>query len=164
MIDNQIFEIYSIGHGNRSMDDFLLLLHNSNIDIVADVRTIPYSRFHPQFRQLNLKNSLIKGGIEYLHLIVLGGRPVNIALYTNGKLDYQLVKAEVEFQNEIVRVMDLVKSGIKVALMCSESDPNDCHRKHLLANEFARQGINVWHINKTGDLEKHQKANPSLFD
>jgi uncharacterized protein (DUF488 family) len=80
-------------------------------------------------------------------------------------LDYSTIKQTNIFKSGISHIVNLLRKNIKVTLMCSESDPNDCHRKHLLAVEFIKEGIEVWHINKTGNLEKHSATHKqSLFD
>jgi len=158
--------IYTIGHGNRTKDCFLQLLNQYNIKLLIDVRTFPYSRYNPQFRRKQLEADLNSVGIKYLFIgEALGGRPNRPELYKNDKLDYAAVKQTTLFKSGIAKVTDLLKKKIKVTLMCSESNPNDCHRKHLLANEFIKEGLIIWHINKAGKLEKHQDSStPCLFD
>lgn len=80
--NSQYIKIKTIGHGSRKIEDFITLLLQNQIETLIDVRTIPYSRFHTQFRQLNLKSSLEKAGINYIFLgNELGGRP-KILIYT----------------------------------------------------------------------------------
>lgn len=164
--DLQQLNLFSIGHGNRKFKDFLLLLNKYNINVLIDVRTFPYSRYNPQFRQRQLETELNENGIQYLFLgKELGGRPEDPSLYRNNVLDHSLVKQTHLFKEGIQTVTDLVEQNIKVTLMCSESNPNDCHRKHLIADELIKENLEVWHITKTGDLEKHiTNSNPSLFD
>jgi len=148
--------IYSIGHGNKKIEDFINLLHQYEVEILIDVRSIPFSRFHSQFRQANLKSSLEVAGISYLFLgDELGGRPKNPDLYVDGHVSYEAIKKTGLFKAGIEKVIDLTEQGIKVTLMCSESNPDDCHRKHLIADELTKNGIMVKHINKLGQLEKH---------
>lgn len=163
--EKQIVEIKTIGHGNRKIEDFINLLSQYHTDTVIDVRTIPYSRFHPQFRQANLKASLEKAGVNYIFLgNELGGRPKNPDLYIDGSVSYAAVKQTELYKSGIQQVISLAKRNIKVTLMCSESDQNECHRKHLIADELNQIGISIFHINKVGGLEKHSIiVNPSLF-
>ena len=162
--DRQIF-IYTIGHGNRKIEELISLLQQNSIEILIDVRSVPYSRFHPQYRQSNLKASLENAGLTYLWLgKELGGRPADPALNHNGKVNYEAVKKTELFQAGIEKVLQLAKESIKVTLMCSESDPNECHRKHLIADEFVSGGATVFHINKIGRIEPHTKNSiSSLF-
>lgn len=162
--NNQHFTLFTIGHGTRSFDCFLLLLKKYDIKVVIDVRTFPYSRFQPQYRRTQLTSSLKLAGIDYLFLgEELGGRPKAPDLYIEGKLDLNAVKQTPLFRSGMVKVIPLA-TKVKVTLMCSESNPDDCHRKHLIANELVKKGFFVWHINKGGELEQHTNGKPSLFD
>ncbi|GAA4100558.1 DUF488 domain-containing protein [Mucilaginibacter panaciglaebae] len=147
---------YSIGHGNRRIEAFINLLKLNQIDILIDVRSLPYSRFSPQFRQANLKASLNDVEITYLWLgNELGGRPKDQSLYCNGQVSYEAIKQTDLFKSGIQQILSFSKSGIKVTLMCSEGDQNNCHRKHLISDELLKIGFDVIHINKQGHLEKH---------
>lgn len=163
--DIQPTTILTIGHGNRNINVFIDLLLSHQIQTVIDVRTLPYSRFHPQFRQINLKSILENTGVGYLFLgNELGGRPKNPDLYINGYVSYAAVKQTDLFKAGLHQVISLAKQNVKVTLMCSESDQNECHRKHLIADELIKEGISVIHINKVGGLEKHSiTVAPSLF-
>lgn len=152
--DNERHTIYTIGHGNRKTDDFIYLLKKYEIELLVDVRTYPYSRFHTQFRQAALESSLDVANINYLFLgEELGGRPKDPALYTNGRVNHAAVKQTPLFRLGIEQVEKLARQNIRLALMCSEADQNHCHRKHMLSGEFVRDGFMVIHINKSGSLE-----------
>lgn len=155
-------QIFTIGHGSRKKDTFIDLLNKFQIQILIDVRSVPYSRYHPQFRQKQLQSDLQSSGIEYLFLgNELGGRPENPDLYNSGELDYSLVRNTSFYQERIEQVVNVLKKGIKVTLMCSESNPNECHRKHLLSEDFAKRGIKILHIDKIGEIETIKQT--SLF-
>jgi uncharacterized protein (DUF488 family) len=162
-IDKQLF---TIGHGSRGADEFIHLLKKYSIEVVVDVRTYPNSRFNPQFRKEQFAADLKSSGIEYLYLgEELGGRPKDKNFYYDGKANYKAIKQTKLFQSGITQVEELIRDGIKVTLVCSEADQNQCHRKHMIADEFSIQGIDVFHINKIGRLEKHIHAEDlSLFD
>jgi uncharacterized protein (DUF488 family) len=156
--DNEQYTIYTIGHGNRKTDDFIYLLKKYEIELLVDVRTYPYSRFHTQFRQVALESSLDVANINYLFLgDELGGRPKDPALYINNRVNYAAVKQTALFRLGIEQVEKLTKQGIRLALMCSEADQNHCHRKHMLTGEFVQDGFMVIHINKSGSLEDEAK-------
>ena len=163
--DIQVNEIFTIGHSTRKIDDFISLLKNYHINTLIDVRTVPYSRFNPQYRQVNLIRSLKDAGINYLFLgVELGGKPKNSSLYENGKPNYTAIKQTPGFAIGMEKVLKLVEQNIKVTLMCSEGDQNHCHRKHLISDELVKFGIIVLHINKSGGIEQQVKVNDcSLF-
>ena len=64
---------FTIGHSDRSLDAFLLLLMSSEIGLVADIRRFPMSRANPQFNKEVLARDLATKGIFYEHMIALGG-------------------------------------------------------------------------------------------
>jgi len=159
----QTNSIFTIGHGTRNIELFISLLKAYKIETVIDVRSIPYSRFNPQYRQSNLIASLKDNYINYLFLgDELGGRPKDKTLYLNDKPNYAAMKNTEGFKAGIQKLLTCAENEIKVTLMCSESDPNDCHRKYLIADELFNQDAKVIHIDKTGKLELHRPY-PSLF-
>lgn len=101
-IEIQDKPIYTIGHSNHTLEKFVDLLQENNITAVADVRSIPYSRFNPQFNRDQLKESLNKKNIKYLFMgKELGGRPDASEYYNEGTVDYEKVANKEEFRNGI---------------------------------------------------------------
>jgi uncharacterized protein (DUF488 family) len=73
MMNDGQTEIYTLGHSNRNIEEFLEILKKKDIDIVIDVRLIPGSNKYPQYNKENLEKYLNNNNIEYLHLKELGG-------------------------------------------------------------------------------------------
>lgn len=122
--------ISTIGHSNVSIDIFLERLKKYKIDTVADVRTIPLSRFCPHFSKNALQDTLAKRDIKYLYRGKnLGGRGVNVG-----------------YEEAIDELVGLAKKGTRVAVMCSEGDYHDCHRYSTLTPSFEERGLTVEHI------------------
>ncbi|MBL6761250.1 MAG: DUF488 domain-containing protein [PS1 clade bacterium] len=151
-----MIKIATIGHSNHSIEDFLLLLKGNKIDAVADVRSNPYSKYASQFSRENLKDSLLKEGIHYVFLgEELGARRNNTALYDiDGKVDFDKVAETTSFQNGLKRLIEGAKKH-SIALMCSEKNPLDCHRTHLVAKYLIKAGIEVNHIMADGHATSH---------
>jgi uncharacterized protein (DUF488 family) len=159
--------VYSIGHSNLSSDAFLDLLQLFSIDALVDVRSSPYSQYLPHFNRPELQHFLNANSIEYLFAgEFLGGRPQDPQLYKareipEGKadylnlVDYPAVARTAHFRRGLQRLMDVAKQRT-VAIMCSEEDPLQCHRHHLIANELDLRNIAVVHIRKSGILEPFQ--------
>jgi uncharacterized protein (DUF488 family) len=126
--------LYSIGHGNRSVEELIFLLKEYGIQYLIDVRTSPFSKFNPHFNQSSLKFSVEKEGVKYVFMgDVLGGRPDDLTCYDNkGKVDYQAIKTKEFFKQGIERIRIAYEKNIKVALICSESKPQECHRSKLI--------------------------------
>lgn len=150
--------IYTVGHSNHPIEAFLALLQRHDITALADVRSTPYSRFNPQFRREALAASLTRIGIEYVFLgEELGARSKDRACYEDGRVSYRKLAATELFRQGIERLLKIAKSH-KVAIMCAEKDPLDCHRTILVARELVRRGTPIAHILATGEIESHADA------
>lgn len=148
-------ELFTIGHSNHSLDAFLSLLKQHNINALADVRSHPYSKFLPHFKQKNLKQSLLAEGIQYVFLgQELGARPNNLQCYINGKAVYEKIAQTPEFKSGIERILTGTNK-YKIALMCAEKDPIDCHRAVLVCQHLQPFNLDIQHILKDGTLETH---------
>ena len=152
-------EIYTVGHSNKSLDDFLALLRTHDIQCVADVRRFPMSRRHPHFAKDALLASLRTYGIEYQHFPDLGGRrtPQPDSINANwknaafrGYADYMQTQ---EFRCAVGRLMRLAES-CRTAVMCAEALWWQCHRS-LLADYLKASGVAVHHILSTGNSQEH---------
>jgi uncharacterized protein (DUF488 family) len=153
--------IFSIGYGNRKIEDFLNLIVRFHISLVVDVRSKPYSRFQPVYNKNKLSLLLESVGSSYLFKGEdLGGKPKNGILYTNGKLNYNLVCATKSYNEALSNLIQLAANGEKICLLCCELNPNNCHRKTLLAESLMKQDIIVNHITATGTIEKHTAIGP----
>jgi len=129
-------EIYTLGHSNLSMGEFLELLRSWGIEIVADVRRFPTSKKHPHFSRENLGPALKEAGIEYVFLgEELGG-------YRRG--GYEAYTETEGFRRGLGRLEELAVQG-KTAIMCAERDPRGCHRRYIAA-ALAARGFRVIHI------------------
>ena len=155
--------IFTVGHSNHSLEDFLALLAGHGVAVVADVRSAPYSRFIPQFNRDALAAALKARGIDYLYLgRELGGRPDDPACYEGGRVRYERVARTSGFREGVARVVDAAAAS-RVALMCAEKEPLDCHRTLLVARALDDRGMAVAHILATGDMEPHPKAMDRLM-
>lgn len=157
--DKENLEIYTIGHSNHDLEKFIKLLKGHRIDIVADVRSKPYSRFSPQFNRQSLEKQLKSRQIEYLFPgNALGGRPERKEFYDEtGVVDYKLISRSSEFTEAIRRV--LPELGRKrVALMCAEENPTDCHRRLLVGKALEKKGVKLLHIRGDGKLQTEEEV------
>ena len=150
--------IFTIGYSAHELSNFVDLLAQHQIGAVADVRSTPFSRRHPQFNREALKESLRAHGIAYVYLgKELGARSIDPTCYENGRVQFRsLVKATL-FQSGIKRILD-GSQRMSIALMCAEKDPLDCHRTILVTRELVGLGKKVNHILADGELETHQEA------
>lgn len=147
--------VYTIGHGARKAGDFLELLKRYEIAYLVDVRSQPFSRYHPQFSQKNLQAFLEENNIRYVFMgDSLGGRPKDPTCYDeDGKINYNKVKTKDFFLKGIERLKTAYKKNLPVAIMCSERNPAHCHRYHLITNVLDAEMIEVVHIDEKGELK-----------
>jgi uncharacterized protein (DUF488 family) len=144
--------IYTIGHSTHTGEDFLKLLATHGIEVVADVRSKPYSRFNPQFNRDVLLSHLKEAGIRYLFLgKELGGKPQDPDRPLADELVFEYIRSRPQFREGLAKLM-AEASHAKVCLLCAEADPARCHRGQLLAPELEAQGVEVRHILADGTL------------
>ena len=141
------------------MERFLRLLADARIEVVVDVRSQPHSRFSPQFNQQTLKTALLSTGIRYLYLgDALGGRPSAAIMYdSEGYVLYSAIAASEPFEQGIER-LEHGAADYRVAIMCSEENPTECHRHLLVGRVLAERGHDVVHLRGTGTLESYQQV------
>lgn len=150
--------VYTIGHSNHPLEVFLGLLAMHSITAVVDVRTSPYSRFCPWFSQDFLKPELEKAGIRYLFFgPEFGARRSEQDCYVDGRVDFDLVRRATLFQQGIHRLYEGAQE-FKIAMMCAEKDPIDCHRTILVARALSGEGFEVQHILADGSLESMESV------
>lgn len=151
--------VFTIGHSTHSPERFIELLLQHGITVLCDVRSNPFSRVNPQFNIDDLRKLLAKHAIGYVFLgKELGARSDDPACYEGGKVQYdRLARTEI-FQQGLARIQIGITKGFRIALMCAEKEPLECHRTILVARHLALLGIDVQHIHANGDLESHTDA------
>lgn len=156
--------VLTIGHSNHSMVDFVELLQQHGVTAIADVRSMPYSRFNPQFNRDALDRSLKTHGIKHVFLgRELGARSEDPSCYENGRVQYQRLARTDLFQRGIQRVIRGA-NNYRIALMCAEKEPLECHRTILVSHTLAELGISIQHILADGRLESHEATMERLLD
>lgn len=142
-------KLYSIGHGHKTLDEFLSELVSFNIKYLIDVRSTPYSKWSPDFNQESLKKFLSINNIVYGYMgDIIGGRPLNNNCYDEeGYFDYKKMADIPTFKEGLKRLVNANNLSDRVAIMCSESDPSLCHRSKLIGRElYYKYNINMIHI------------------
>ena len=156
--------VFTIGHSNHSVEVFLDLLSRHRIDALADVRSAPYSRFNSQFNRESLAAALSRRGIEYQYFgRELGDRPEDPACYEGDRVHYGRVSETERFREGLTGVIDAAARR-RIALMCAEREPLDCHRTLLVATALDAHDVDVQHIHADGTLETQADAMRRLLD
>lgn len=150
--------VYTVGHSTHTMEDFVGLLRMHEITAVADVRSSPYSRYASQFNRNNLENELEGNDIRYVFLgRELGARPDDPRVYIGGRVSFARLSRSELFQSGLDRVLR-GSEQYRIALLCAEKDPIDCHRTILVSAALVTKGVKVIHILSDGQLETHEDA------
>jgi uncharacterized protein (DUF488 family) len=157
--------ILTIGHSKHTLSRFIALLQAARVTAIADVRSMPVSRFSPHFNKDRLAASLAECGIAYIFLgKELGGRPERPDLFTGGVADYAKMAALASFRSGLERLVAGAREH-RTAALCAEADPLDCHRCLLVGRALAGQGIQVGHIlASSGEILGHAEMEDRLLD
>jgi uncharacterized protein (DUF488 family) len=154
--------VYTIGHSNLKFDEFLKLLNTYKIQVVVDVRSVPYSKYAFEFNKEDTNSKLQNSGIDYLYLgDKLGGIPKDEKYYVDVERSYDLIEENKEYQEGISRLMKIAGPR-RTAIMCSEENPDRCHRHHLIAQTLLRKGVIVFHIRKDKTIEPAKREDIQL--
>ncbi|MBI4244927.1 MAG: DUF488 domain-containing protein [Planctomycetes bacterium] len=158
-------KIFTIGHSNNDINEFIKLLRRHNIEILADVRSQPYSKYVPQFNKILLENALKNHQIKYLFMgAELGGRPDSKEYYTaDGRADYKKLSESKLFISGLTRLLDIANRSI-AAIMCSEENPDTCHRKLLIGWALQKKDIEVCHIRADCSVDPNINEQRLIFD
>jgi uncharacterized protein (DUF488 family) len=166
--------IFTVGHSNHSLDRLLELLAAHEIELVADVRSHPRSKYATHFNRENLAGTLGAAGHAYEFLgAELGGRPEGSVFYDHeGHVLYDRVAETDAFAEGVARVEEAALR-LRVALMCSEENPSGCHRRLLVSRVLGAHGVDIRHIRGDGSVVREDElraaelattAQASLFD
>lgn len=160
--------IYTIGHSTHPAEEFLALLTRHALTRLADIRTVPKSRRHPQFNIDVLDGFLTNHGITYRHFPALGGlrkpRPdsINTAWQHPGFRGYADYMQTAAFEDGVAALLEFASGG-PTTVMCAEAVWWQCHRR-LLADALLVRGVAVWHILPSGPPKPHQLSEFARVD
>jgi uncharacterized protein (DUF488 family) len=151
--------VFTIGHSNHPLDTVLGLLARHRIDVVVDVRSSPYAGYATHFNREALQHSLAKHGTEYAFLgDAIGGLPASEEFYDeSGHVLYDRLARSTGFQDGMKRLIKGAES-YRVALLCSEEDPTNCHRRLLIGRVLREQEVRVLHIRGDGAIQTEQEV------
>lgn len=147
--------IYTIGHSNHSIEKFIELLKEFRIETIIEVRTVPKSSYSPHFNKPNLIFVLSQNKIKYIDMgRTLGGRPEDKSvLNIHDRIEEELIETKSWYMDAIDRVIDISHNS-KIAIMCSEENPEHCHRGYIISHTLLKKGEEVVHIRGNKKIEK----------
>jgi uncharacterized protein (DUF488 family) len=157
--------IYTIGHSQHKIEHFIELVMKYEIDYIIDVRSVPYSQYASQFNKGILELTLRKYNVNYAFMgEPLGARQKDRSLYSKeGYIDFSKVAKTDKFIKAINNLILGVDKNHKIALMCTEKDPMDCHRNILVAYELYKRGVNINNICEDGTVVTQEEINKQLL-
>ncbi|MGC3991861.1 MAG: DUF488 domain-containing protein [Chthoniobacteraceae bacterium] len=157
-------QVFTIGHSNHQPEVFLELLQRHRVEAVADVRSAPFSRFNPQFNRERIEAFLKEHGLHYVFLgDELGARTKDRTCYVRGRVQYGRLAQTALFTEGLNRVLQGARH-YRIALMCAEKEPLECHRTLLVAKALVTHGMPVTHIHADGHLETYREGLERLLE
>jgi uncharacterized protein (DUF488 family) len=150
-----------VGHSTHEWPALLALLREHEVEVIADIRSQPFSRYNPQFNRERFGAALAEAGLGYLFLgTELGGRPPEPEFYDRaGHVRYGAVAAAERF-NSGLRQLLAESDRHRVAMLCSEEDPRRCHRRLLVGRVLVSRGVSVRHIRGDGTVVREEDLAP----
>ena len=157
--------IFTLGHSTLEPEFFANLCKSAEIDAIADVRSVPYSRRAPQHNREAIEEYTRNFGIAYVYLgHLLGGRPARPSLFLpSGRADYRSMRSSPDF----IEGLERLRKGLEkynIGLMCGEEDPITCHRALLIAPVLAKIGLIPAHLRKGGRIESQREFEDRLME
>jgi uncharacterized protein (DUF488 family) len=182
----KLMKLFTIGHSNHSFEKLVRLLEENGVMTLVDVRTAPASRYNPQFNKVSFEQLLPQHNVQYIFAgKYLGGRPSDPSCYKSRTLptigadylhevDYAEVMKRTWFIKGIERLVQLADEQT-TCILCSEEDPAQCHRHHLISKYLLQSHpeVNIQHIRGNGlvfsaasllvSVEAPNAEQPTLF-
>ena len=152
--------VWTLGHSTRPIDEFIGLLRAHQIRLLVDVRTVPRSRFNPQFNTDTLAGSLHNAGLRYRHLPALGGlrKPNKYSINDGWRNTSFRGYADYMQTDEFLKALEVLMTESRLqptAIMCAEAVPWRCHRS-LIADALVIRGWDSLHIMSETTADPHK--------
>lgn len=158
--------IFTIGYATKPFSTFIDQLNQHAIDVVADVRSVPFSKVFVDYHQSALEKTLPQHNIKYVHLgNELGPRSKDPAHYdSSGQVQFSALMQSNLFLQGIERLDKGLSKGFNIALLCAEKDPAGCHRSLLVSYYLCRaKQLEIQHIDHNGNLESQAELEQRLI-
>lgn len=161
--------IYTIGYATKPVELFMTHLRQHHIDVLVDIRSVPYSKVFHDYHQEAIQQYVRSRGIKYLYLgEELGPRSKDPSHYDEtGQVQFDRLMQSSLFLQGIERLKLGLEKGFKIALMCAEKDAATCHRSLLVGYFLHRnaptEDLQVLHIDHQGELEEQSVLEQRLL-
>lgn len=159
--------IYTIGHSTHSLEEFIAMLHSFDIQVLADIRSLPGSRKFPQFDKEQLEISIPESKIEYIHLSDLGGRRKVKKDSKNNRWNNDSFKGYADYMETdefetAIKNLEKIAREKTTAYMCAEAVWWRCHRS-MVSDYLKAKGWEVKHIMAIGKIQEHRYTSPAII-
>ena len=156
-------KLFTIGYSPHTLESFISVLKKHQIEVVADVRSVPFSQYNPAFNCNFFSEALKENKISYVFLgKECGARISDRNCYRDGRVDYNLVAKSSDFQDGLNRIRNGLRK-FRIALMCAEKDPITCHRTILICKNLRDVNFTIQHIMSDGSLEEQSCSEKRLL-
>jgi uncharacterized protein (DUF488 family) len=158
--------LFTIGYSAFQIEDFVDVLRQYGINVVVDVRSLPYSEYHEQYNKENIERILKANDIHYRNYAdEFGARQTEKQFFSpEGYLDFELFAKSKKFKQGFEKINASLSQGFCVALMCAEKDPATCHRSVMVSRAFHKNGNTINHILQNGHTESQADIELTLLD
>ena len=158
--------LFSVGYATKPLDVFLQQLRQYNIDVIADIRSVPYSSAFHDYAREPLQRLLTANELYYIYLgKELGPRSHDPQHYDEtGQVQFDRLRRGPDFLSGIARLRNGLSKGLKIALMCAEKDAAFCHRSLLVGHHLLHEeNLEVQHLTFSGELESQTELEKRLI-
>lgn len=158
--------LFSVGYATKPPDAFLKQLGQYNIDVIADIRSAPYSSAFHDYAREPLQRILTANELHYVYLgKELGPRSHDPGHYDEtGQVQFDRLRRGPDFLSGIARLRNGLRKGHKIALMCAEKDAAFCHRSLLVGYHLLHEeNLEVQHLTFSGELESQTELEKRLI-
>ena len=162
---SNINKIYTIGYSSFTINEFINVLKQYNINCVIDVRSKPYSKYHTDYNKPILEKILEDNKLLYRNYAEeFGAQQTDESYYTNGYVDFDKFTKSQLFKNGFNKIIAGIDLGYTFVIMCAEKDPATCHRNIMVAKEFFKQGYQIKNILADSSTEMQNELETRLVD
>lgn len=156
-------KLFTVGHSNGTAEKLLSLIRLADVNCIIDVRSVPASSYSPHFNKEPLQHFLKDNGILYGHFgDEFGARRSDSII--DGQVNFEKAVTTDAFQKGVQRIEKGLANGYRIAFMCSESKPLDCHRFSMISRYFVDNGYEVNHILHSDEIVPHSKLEKEMID
>ena len=155
--------LYTVGHSNGTLEKLLSLIRLADVNCIIDVRSTPASAYSPHFNKESLHRYLRANGVLYGHFgEEFGARRTDSIV--GGQVNFEKAVTTEAFLRGVQRIDNGLVKGFRIALMCSEAKPLDCHRFSMLSRYFVDNGYEVNHILHNEEIVPHAVLEKEMID